>query len=102
LSFRAIERATKVIISEVSLWEISIKISIGKLQPVPELLDTLLNLGFHRMNLRDNDLKVYETLPLLHRDPFDRMLVVQALSEGASLITSDAKLKEYGVEVVLT
>jgi PIN domain nuclease of toxin-antitoxin system len=99
---RAIESASKVIISEVSLWEISIKISIGKLQPVPELLDTVLNLGFNRMNLRDSDLKAYETLPLIHRDPFDRMLVVQALSEGASLITSDAKLKEYGVEVVLT
>lgn len=92
----------EISISEVSLWEISIKISIGKLQPIPELLSTVHDLEFRRLSLRDEHLRLYETLPLLHRDPFDRMLVAQASIEGISLVTSDTFLKDYGIRVVST
>lgn len=97
-----IERASEILVSEASLWEISIKISIGKLQPIPELHNTIRNLGFRRLNIRDDYLLEYERLPLVHRDPFDRMLVAQALVEGASLLTSDDMLEDYGVKLIIT
>jgi PIN domain nuclease of toxin-antitoxin system len=97
-----IRDSEEISVSEVSLWEISIKISIGKLQPVPELLDTTRALGFRRLAMKDGYLKHYETLPLLHRDPFDRMLVAQASIEGISLLTSDTFLKDYGIQVIST
>jgi PIN domain nuclease of toxin-antitoxin system len=98
----AIEKAQEIMISEVSLWETSIKISIGKLSPIPELLDTVNNLGFRRLNMSDANLKIYETLPLIHRDPFDRMLVAQAKTENAALVTSDGFLEEYGIKIIKT
>src|SRR5438105_1080029 len=96
----AIQNASVILISEASLWEIAIKISIGKLYPIPELHDTIRDLGFRRLNLRDDYLTAYETLPLIHRDPFDRMLVAQALSEKVPLLTSDSFLKDYGIAVI--
>lgn len=97
-----IENSQEIAVSEVSLWEISIKVSIGKLQSVPELLGTVRDLGFRRLSLSDEHLRFYETLPLLHRDPFDRMLVAQASIEGMSLLTSDSFLDCYGIGVVST
>ena len=95
-----IEKATEITVSEVSLWEISIKVSIGKLLPIPELFATIHDLGFRRLNLRDAHLSAYENLPLIHRDPFDRMLVAQALSENLALLTSDTILKKYGAKII--
>jgi len=95
-----IKDSQEIAVSEVSLWEISIKISIGKLQSVPELLDTIHDLGFRRLSLSNECLRLYESLPLLHRDPFDRMLVAQASVEGISLLTSDTFLKDYGINVI--
>lgn len=97
----AIESASEILVSEVSLWEISIKINIGKLTPIPGLYKTIENLGFRRINIKDSYLAKYETLPFLHRDPFDRMLVAQALIEGTTLLTSDDILREYGVKIIL-
>jgi PIN domain nuclease of toxin-antitoxin system len=96
-----IENASEILISEVSLWEISIKINIGKLAPISELYETIENLGFRRLNIKDSYLARYETLPLIHRDPFDRMLVTQALTEEVTLLTSDDVFKEYGVKIIL-
>lgn len=97
---RAITNAQEIVISEISLWEISIKVSIGKLLPIPELLSTVQGLGFRRLTLQNEYLHLYETLPPLHRDPFDRMLVAQASAENLALVTSDIFLKNYGIEVV--
>jgi PIN domain nuclease of toxin-antitoxin system len=97
-----IENATEILISEATLWEIAIKISIKKLLPIPALHDTLRDLGFRRLHIEDTYLQALETLPQLHRDPFDRMLIVQALSENASLLTSDNFLKSYGVATIQT
>lgn len=97
-----IEGASEILISEVSLWEISIKINIGKLAPVPELRKVVKALGFRRLNLKDDHLTKYEVLPLIHRDPFDRMLVAQALAEDVVILTSDDIFKEYGAKVLGT
>lgn len=99
---RSLEKSQEIMISEASLWEISIKISIGKLNPTPGLHDTIRDLGFRRLNLSDNNLRTYETLPLIHRDPFDRMLVAQAITEKAVLVSNDTSLKNYGIKVLST
>ncbi len=99
---RAIEGAQEIAISEASLWEISIKISTSKLAPIPELLETVRNLGFRRLSLADSYLRAFESLPMLHHDPFDRMLVAQASVERSALLTSDIFLEQYGITVVGT
>src|SRR5476651_2583673 len=95
-----IKKTDQISISEVSLWEISIKVSIGKLQPIPELFQTIYDLGFRRLSIKDEYLRFYESLPLLHRDTFDRMLVAQASVEKLALLTSDSILKEYDITVI--
>lgn len=97
---QTISDAANIAISEVSLWEITIKISISKLRPIPELPIVLQELGFKRLSIKDEYLTRYETLPLLHRDPFDRMLVAQAAVDNLTLITSDTFLKDYGIKVI--
>ncbi len=94
-----IEDASEILISEISLWEISIKVSIGKLAPIPSLLTVIRDLGFRRLNIKNDYLARYETLPFIHRDPFDRMLIAQALSEDITILTSDDIFKDYGVKV---
>lgn len=97
---KALSQASEIVISEVSLWEIAIKVSIGKLQPIPDLYETVLHLGFGRLGLIDRYLEAYTELPMLHRDPFDRMLVVQAQLGNLKLVTSDAILHGYDVAIV--
>jgi PIN domain nuclease of toxin-antitoxin system len=99
---QAIEDAAEILISEVSLWEITIKVSIGKLAPISGLSDMLCDLGFKRLGIADKYLQILELLPMLHRDPFDRMIVAQALSEHVGLVTSDILLKDYGVILIET
>ncbi len=96
----AIISAAEILVSEVSLWEISIKISIGKLAPVPRLGKVIDDLGFRRLNIKDIHLNNYESLPLLHRDPFDRLLIAQAVAEEATIVTSDKIFKQYGVKII--
>jgi PIN domain nuclease of toxin-antitoxin system len=99
---RVIAQSQSIAVSEASLWEISIKVSIGKLEPIPELFDTVRDLGFRRLSLSNEHLRRYETLPLLHRDPFDRILVAQAGAEDLALVTSDGFLANYNITVVST
>lgn len=93
--------AKTVYVSEVSLWEISVKISVGKLQPIHKLFETVGASGYLRLSIRDEHLLAFETLPFLHRDPFDRMLVAQAMAEQCSLMTSDSLLHKYGIPLVM-
>ncbi len=87
-------------VSEISLFEVSIKISLGKLQPIPSFLDKVAELTPLRLTMTDNGLNAYQKLPLLHRDPFDRMLIAQAQVGGLTILTSDDAFKEYDVAVL--
>ena len=96
----AIARAATVFVSTASVWEMSLKASLGKLR-VPE--DLPHELERHRFSVLpvhlDHALEV-GSLPSLHRDPFDRMLVAQARVEGVAIVTRDASIQRYGVQVV--
>src|SRR4051812_993989 len=66
---------TPVVVSSVSAWEISLKMSLGKLRAPEDLEDQLDALDFSKLSLTFEHSRVLKSLPLLHRDPFDRMLV---------------------------
>lgn len=92
--------ANELFISHVSLWEIAIKSGLGKLR-LPDDLDTQVEqLGIVELPLSRSHVTAYRKLPLLHRDPFDRMLVTQAKLENLILVTSDRQLSEYDVTVL--
>ncbi len=89
------------LISGVSLWEISFKYSLGKLElrgiEPDEMLDTLLDAGFAVEELDSRLLATYYQLPRKsdHKDPFDRLLIWQAISNGYTLITHDQAIAQY-------
>jgi PIN domain nuclease of toxin-antitoxin system len=89
-------------ISIVTLWEIATKRAIGKLEVSMDIPRALEDAGFRNLQLTVEHVNQYDSLPLLHRDPFDRMLIAQALSENVSLLTGDRYLKEYGIKIVST
>lgn len=85
--------------SLVSIWEVAIKTSLRKpgfdVDPMT-VRDKLGDERFAELPLQPEHIAHVATLPLLHRDPFDRMLVSQAAVEGLTLLTADASLKRYG------
>jgi PIN domain nuclease of toxin-antitoxin system len=97
---RAIDGATTIALSETSLLEISIKVSIGRLPALDGLHDFLRTSGIQRTSIRDTYLARLETLPMLHRDPFDRLLIAQALTDDLTVVTADSAFAEYGVRVI--
>ncbi len=94
--------ADPVAISRASLWEMAIKISIGKLEiDLPRFVKMAEASGFEWLDIKNEHLLSLAALPLFedHRDPFDRLLVAQSRTEPLVLLTSDAKLVRYGSTV---
>jgi PIN domain nuclease of toxin-antitoxin system len=87
--------------SVVSLWEISIKVGLGKLKtkrPLRSMFTELENRALEmRLPILTPHLLEYASLPLHHRDPFDRMILAQALSEGSTIVGKDPAFDAYGV-----
>jgi PIN domain nuclease of toxin-antitoxin system len=90
-----------ILISFASPWELWIKAAQGKLR-IPRDLEAQLSVGrFEVVAPTLADSRLAANLPPIHKDPFDRMIVAQALNRGAVIVTSDRTLGEYGVEVIL-
>jgi PIN domain nuclease of toxin-antitoxin system len=89
---------TEVLFSAASIWEIAIKAGLGRsdfaFDPA-EIARAALDTGFIELAVRSNAAALVGRLPLLHRDPFDRILVSQAISEPANLYTTDRQLVPY-------
>ena len=84
--------------SAATLWEIAIKKTLGRedFQVEPRLLRRgLLDNGYHELPITSEHAVGIDSLPLLHKDPFDRLLLSQALIEGVTLLTGDAQLARY-------
>ncbi len=90
----------QVLISAVVVWEVTIKRSLGKLEAPKDLAPTLLNAGAQSLPVTLEHAAAVEKLPWRHRDPFDRLLVAQALTEDAAIVSRDEPLSEYGVAIV--
>ncbi len=95
----AIESAAEVDVSVVSLWEIVIKQGTGRLDLPAGFIEALRE-DFQDLPLTVAHVMAARDLPAVHRDPFDRMLVGQALSEGLTIVSADRHLPEYGVPVL--
>jgi PIN domain nuclease of toxin-antitoxin system len=90
--------SNELLFSAASIWEVSIKNSIGRkdFQVEPRLLRRgLLDNGYLELPITSQHAVNIDSLPPIHRDPFDRMLVSQALIEGVTLLTVDAQVARY-------
>lgn len=87
-------------VSAVSLWEIAIKVGLGKLRAPQELPLRVEELGFQLLPVMPEHAWRVRDLPLHHRDPFDRLLIAQAQVERLPIVTADPKFAQYGVEII--
>lgn len=93
---KLILEADKVYVSSASIWEASIKIGLGKLETDVDLLVSEIEAsGFLELPVRAVHAALVRNLPDIHSDPFDRLLVAQAMSEPLRLVTSDGHLSKY-------
>lgn len=90
---------TPVFVSVASLWELAIKAGKGKLKLPANFRDKIAEAGIEVLEISAEQALAVASLPPLHGDPFDRMLVVQALARKLTLMTRDRKLADYGVRV---
>ena len=86
-----------VFVSAATLWEIRIKEALGKLRVPAELTATLGQNSFEMLSVTAAHTETLRGLPLHHRDPFDRMLLSQAATEGLTLVSHDSALGRYGI-----
>jgi PIN domain nuclease of toxin-antitoxin system len=98
------DETNQVWFSVASVWEIGIKVSIGKL-PLPEKIDDyistrMIQLGARSLEITASHALQASALPLFHRDPFDRMLIAQSQIEGMTLVSADSMFDRYDVSVI--
>jgi PIN domain nuclease of toxin-antitoxin system len=90
-----------VLVSMVSLWEIAVKTRIGKLQAdIKEITDAVQQEGFTLLDIGITHLLTLAGLPMHHRDPFDHLLIAQAITEDATFISEDRNTARYPVRMV--
>ena len=95
-----IDTEPDVYLSPVTLWEIAIKQSLGKLPGPTDLAERVRDAELRELPIRHDHAIAAGRLPLIHRDPFDRMLIAQALVEEIPILTVDGRFQRYGVEVI--
>jgi PIN domain nuclease of toxin-antitoxin system len=96
-------RASEVYVSSASIWESTIKITLKKLDAdVDEIVEAIVESGFLELSITAVHAAAVATLPDIHRDPFDRILIAQAITEPLTFLTADAQLQNYSelVEVI--
>jgi PIN domain nuclease of toxin-antitoxin system len=102
LSSRSRERLERadstILVSVVSTWEIEIKRALGKLEVPDDLLQQMKRLRFLELPLHIRHVQQLRKLPQLHRDPFDRMLIAQALADDLTVVTRDQRILSYSVK----
>ena len=90
-----------VLVSIISLWEIAIKTSIGRLNIPESFFEQITDdSGFELLSLKPIHMNYYLRLPLHHRDPFDRLLVAQAQEAKLTFITADVSMMQYDVTLL--
>ncbi len=99
-----LDPASKLFLSVGSVWEMAIKKSLGRIElaiPLSRLVEEQLkHLRTNLLEIRCEHALLVETLPFHHRDPFDRLLIAQAIEENLPLLSADRKLDPYPVDRV--
>ena len=99
---KLITEADEVFVSSASIWEATIKVALGKLPLLPQrFADQLRLAGIEPLPVTWAHALAVHSLPTLHKDPFDRLLVAQAMSEPMHLLTHDAALAAYSNLVIV-
>ena len=83
--------------SHASLWELNIKIGRGRLKLPEPIVDVVARMRCHLLPMTTEHIEKIQYLPDHHRDPFDRMLIAQAMTDGLTLVTRDRKIQQYEV-----
>ncbi len=100
-AMKIIREAEEVFVSSASLWEVAIKVRLGKIKVDPrELFDQIAANDFIELPVLSRHALLVADLPLYHSDPFDRLLIAQAISEPMHLITADAQFRQYSELVI--
>ncbi len=99
---RVVQQADLVVVSAVSAFEIAIKRTLGKLEFRDEVEDVVERYGFLALPVSIRHADRLRVLPMHHPDPFDRLLISQALEEGLTIVTSDRAFEPYRVPVSWT
>ena len=89
--------------SMASFWEIAIKQKLNKLDAtlsIPDLEEFCLDMGFLPLEITSSQIENTKTLPFIHRDPFDRLLISQAQKANLTIITCDSIIPQYAVKTV--
>lgn len=94
------DETNEVLLSAAVVWEVAIKRGLGKLAAPEGLVGALLNGGAVPLPVTVEHAAAAGSLPWHHRDPFDRMLVAQTLTEDASLVSRDDAFHRYGIPLV--
>jgi len=95
-----IDASNEIMVSVVSAWEMAVKQALGKLQVPTDLERVIAEAGFVQRLTTFSDCRRLATLPAIHRDPFDRMLVAQALEDGIPIVTRDETIAQYQVQTI--
>jgi PIN domain nuclease of toxin-antitoxin system len=96
----AIRDAQQVYVSAVSGWEIAIKTALGRLRPRRTLQQAVVDSGFEELPVRLRHAEFLTQLPRHHGDPFDRMLIAQAIADRLTIVTRDRAFAAYDVAIV--
>lgn len=96
------DRSNDILFSAVSLWEVAIKLRVGKIRTeVAALHNNCVAAGMTLLNVEVPHLVALSRLTdAAHNDPFDHLLIAQAIAEGASLLTSDRKVQRYPIDII--
>jgi PIN domain nuclease of toxin-antitoxin system len=98
---RHLDGADAVYVSAASVWEIAIKVKLGKLKADPlRLVQRIEAAGMRELPVFSRHTVMVADMPLLHTDPFDRLLIAQAMSEPLHLLTSDTRMRQYSELVI--
>jgi PIN domain nuclease of toxin-antitoxin system len=93
--------ASDILISMVSLWEIAVKVRIGKLQAgIEEIINAVQREGFTVRDVDVAHLVTLARLPMHHRNPFDHLLIAQAMTEDTTFMSEDRNTARYPVRMV--
>jgi len=96
-----IDSELEVHVSAATVWELSIKTALGKLEIPDDLTEVLEQSGLSELPIRFHHAERAGRLPPVHRDPFDRMLIAQALTERLTLVTRDELIHKYDVPILM-
>ena len=95
-----IDGGNMVFVSAASVWEISIKTAMGKLEVPDNLIEEIEIHRFTQLSINSDHAKLAGELPPIHKDPFDRMLIAQADIEKLTLVTQDKQIKKYNINLL--